>query len=90
MKNNLPDSTYKNQIAVCNITAPPPPFAFLGYFYNNFVQTRHIQSKLLLMYKNISYDVDLPSEFPQHSEFNKYLIVRNASLHRTRGNLCAS
>ena len=42
------------------------------------------------MYTNIAYDVHLPSEFPEHSELNGGLIVRNRSLHRTRGNLCAS
>ena len=67
-----------------------PAFLYLGCFYDNFVQTCHIQSKLLLRYTNISFDVALPSEFSQHSELNGGLIVRKGSLHRTRGNLCAS
>ena len=45
-----------------------PAFLYLGCFYNNFDQTRHIQSMTLVMYTNIFYGVDLPSEFPQHSE----------------------
>ena len=39
------------------------------------------------MYKNMLYDLDLPSEFPQHSELNGGLFVRNANINRTMGNL---
>ena len=47
-----------------------PASLYLGCFCNDIVQTRRIKSKLLLMYINVSYDVDLPSEFPKHSELN--------------------
>ena len=39
---------------------------------------------ILLMYNNIIYDLDIPSEFPQHSELNGFFCVRNASVHRKK------
>ena len=55
---------------------PPlhPHVCILDASNNNLVQTRHIQSIILLMYKNILYDLDLPSEFPQHSELKQRFI----------------
>ena len=64
MNNNLPFTIH-------------PAYLYRECFCNTFVQTRHIQSKLLLTYTNISYDVDLPTECPQHSKLNGGLIVRN-------------
>ena len=42
------------------------------------------------MSKYTLYDLDLPSEFPQHPELIGGLSLCNTSLHRTRGNLFAS
>ena len=41
------------------------------------------------MFKNLSYDLYLPSKCPQISELNGGLFVHNASLHRTKDNMCA-
>ena len=73
-----------NNNLLLQFTYTHPAFLYLGCFYNKYVQTRYIQSMILLMYNNIIYDLDIPSEFPQHSELNGFFCVRNASVHRKK------
>ena len=82
-------------VVICEHTA----FLYLGLFYNKFDQTRFVQSIILLMYKNILHDLNLPSKFLQHSDLNGDLFVCRPncntilSLHSSklkRQSVCAS
>ena len=42
------------------------------------------------MSKFTLFDLDLPSEIPQHSELNGCLSLFNTSINRTRGNIFPS